>query len=122
MIIITGVIQFKKSVIFEARINKIEMIDENYVPKTNDHVIMVGYTEHNVTTLKYPLENKFYLQQVNSTIHDFEKCRKLYQERDGIYIERENRRFCVNLRDGRGNLNHGDSGCDVTLPSCFFNP
>lgn len=78
------------------------------------------YTEHNESTVKSPIAGKYYLQHINSTIHDFEKCRKSYQSKEGVYIERENLRFCVSLRNGRGNSNSGDSGSPVLTPDKKF--
>ncbi|XP_031632801.1 uncharacterized protein LOC116346741 [Contarinia nasturtii] len=124
-----AVIQLKERLSFDARVNKIEMLDENYVPKTMDKVTMLGYTKYDNTTERDGEDNNYYLQIVNSTIHDFEDCRVLYSKNDNCFKElfkKEVRLICVALRKGRENkksphnTNRGDSGSPIITPDRKF--
>ncbi|XP_031627711.1 uncharacterized protein LOC116343649 [Contarinia nasturtii] len=78
---------------FNSKVDKVEMVDEDYIPMPGDHVTMLGYTES-----KHPKrifkENKPFLRRINSTIGDLEECQNLYRQEYGYSIVDDRRHSC----------------------------
>lgn len=102
-----SVIQLKKKLKFNSKIDKIDMVDEGYVAEPGARVTMLGYS---VPCDAYRSYNYSNLRYVHSKIADFDECWKSYW--GGTYKSALNgeKQFCVSLRDGKHNTNVGDSG------------
>lgn len=83
---------------FGPKIDKIEICDEGYVPE-RDHIKILGYTEYDVFTESNSIPHNYQLRVVDSKIHPFEECQKMYYDYNKIYNFQKERRFCVSLRD-----------------------
>lgn len=80
-----AVFQFKKKLKFDAYVNKISMVDNNYTVNSRDEVQMWGYSDN-------------CLQHVNLLIEDREQCQVKYSEENNLNVE-ERRQFCVNQKE-----------------------
>ncbi|XP_031625636.1 chymotrypsin-2-like [Contarinia nasturtii] len=106
-----AVIELKKKLKFSPMIDKIDMVDEGYVAKTDDQISMFGFTE-SIHPDRTPKRSN--LRSVNSTIADFETCKSSYWNKCKDRVLENQRQFCVSLRNGTHNLtNSGDSGGPV---------
>ncbi|XP_031633673.1 uncharacterized protein LOC116347270 [Contarinia nasturtii] len=101
-----AVLRLNTRIPFDTKVEKIDMVDEGYIPREGDLVTMLGYTQSlesgkKRNTLKSPL------REINSTVESFYKCQDSYSDLN------QQRQFCVKLRSGRHNTNQGDSGGPV---------
>ncbi|XP_031634164.1 uncharacterized protein LOC116347624, partial [Contarinia nasturtii] len=101
-----AVINLRTPLKFSSRVDKVEMVDEGYMPNPGDHVTVLGYTESEEPG-RIVKPYKYHLRHVNSTIANFERCKATY----GRDILAKQLYFCVSLKHGKVHLsNKGDSG------------
>lgn len=89
---------------FDQKMNKIDMADENYIPKEGDSVTIFGFTKSYHSS---PLIFYSNLRSINSTVANFSTCRSSYYKKNLLYWLKQERQFCVSLRDGKCLTNKG---------------